>query len=149
MAGGFDLSGTTMLGAPPECPQRPYCLIGLRAIYGMQFAGFVPMPTRAATVEALLSGEVGVGMLETTYPGTARAGLILLDDDLGLQPRENVVPLVRTAVLGRLGGPGLAAIDRVSAALTTADLVALNESVVVDGRPPAEVAVGWLNEHGT
>ena len=35
-------------------------------------------------------------MLETTYGRLGDRRVTLLDDDLSLQPRENVVPVVRT-----------------------------------------------------
>ncbi|RBY78142.1 glycine/betaine ABC transporter substrate-binding protein [Geodermatophilus sp. TF02-6] len=130
-------------GGPPECPERRYCLPGLRDVYGLRFAAVRPMPSRAATVEALLSGEVDVGLLETTDARLADAPLVLLDDDRSLQPHENVVPFVRTAVLDRAGQQLRTALDAVSARLTDADLVRLNRLVVLDGRTPAQAAALW------
>ena len=40
-------SGLT-LGGPPECPDRPYCLAGLRQVYGLRFARFLPFDTETA-----------------------------------------------------------------------------------------------------
>ena len=34
-----------VLGGAPECPDRPYCLPGLRKVYGLGFARFVPFDT--------------------------------------------------------------------------------------------------------
>jgi osmoprotectant transport system substrate-binding protein len=132
-----------VFGGPPECPERRYCLPGLQEVYGLRFAEVRAMPSRAATVEALLSEEIDVGLLETTDARLADGSLVLLDDDRGLQPHENVVPIVRTAVLDRAGGQLSTALDEVSARLTTADLVRLNRLVAVDGRTPAEAAALW------
>jgi osmoprotectant transport system substrate-binding protein len=68
---------------------------------------------------------------------------MLLVDDLGLQPHENVVPLVRTDVLERWGDDLRDALDEVSARLVTADLVSLNAAVELDGLTPAQAAVRW------
>jgi osmoprotectant transport system substrate-binding protein len=130
-------------GGPPECPDRPNCLIGMRAVYGLEFAAVLSMPSRAATVETLLAGEIDVGMLETTDPHLGDRSLLLLEDDRGLQPHENVVPIVRTAVLEAAGDELATAMDDVSARLTTADLVELNRDVALDGRTPAEAAAQW------
>jgi osmoprotectant transport system substrate-binding protein len=130
-------------GGPPECPARPYCLVGLREVYGLEFGTVLSLPSRAATVESLLAGEIDVGLLETTDPHLTDAALLLLQDDRGLQPHENVVPIVRSDVLADAGDALRTAADDVSARLTTADLVQLNREVALDGRTPAEAAARW------
>jgi osmoprotectant transport system substrate-binding protein len=131
------------LGAPPECPTRPLCLPGLERAYGLDFGRFVAMPSRAATAEALLTDQIDVGLLETTDARLAATPLLLLADDRYLQPHENVVPLVRSAVLRRWGDRVATALDAVSARLTTVALVQLNRAVEVDGLPPARAAAQW------
>ncbi|WP_369256089.1 ABC transporter substrate-binding protein [Geodermatophilus amargosae] len=137
------LAPQLVFGGPPECTERRFCLPGLREVYGMEFAAVRSMPSRSATVEALLTGQVDVGMLETTDARLTDASLYLLRDDRSLQPRENVVPLVRTELADDGGEPLRAALDAVSAQLTTIDLIGLNRSVAVDGRTPAEAAARW------
>lgn len=129
-------------GGPPECPDRPLCLQGLERVYGLDFAEVLAMPSRAATVEALLSGDIQVGLLETTDARLAVAPVMLLVDDLGLQPRENVVPLVRKEAADRWEGL-VDAMDETSALLTTGDLVQLNRAVELDGLTPREAAMRW------
>jgi osmoprotectant transport system substrate-binding protein len=132
-----------VFGGPPECPERPFCLRGLREVYGLQFGEVRSMPSRAATVEALVSGEIDVGLLETTDARLSVAPVMLLVDDQGLQPHENVVPLVRTDVLERWGDDLRDALDEVSARLVTADLVSLNAAVELDGLTPEQAAARW------
>lgn len=132
-----------VFGGPPECPERPYCLRGLEDVYGLRFGQVRSMPSRAATVEALVSGEIDVGLLETTDARLSVAPVMLLVDDLALQPHENVVPLVRTAVLDRWGPKLRTALDQVSARLRTADLVSLNAAVQMKGLTPARAAARW------
>jgi osmoprotectant transport system substrate-binding protein len=137
------LAPELIFGGPPECPDRPFCLQGLEKVYGLRFDEVVTMPTRAATVEALVSGQIDVGLLETTDARLAVAPVKLLLDDRALQPPENVVPLVRSAAIDRWGEELRTALNEVSARLTTADLVELNRSVEVDGLTPAEAAARW------
>ena len=130
-------------GGPPECSDRPFCLLGLERVYGMKFGAVLSMPTRAATLEALLSRQIDVGMLETTDARLAVAPVTLLADDRGLQPRENVVPMVRAAAAERWGPPLRAALEETSARLTTDQLIELNRAVELDGLTPAEAAASW------
>ena len=135
-----------VFGGPPECPERPFCLKGLEEVYGLHFGEVRSMPSRGATVEALVSGEIDVGLLETTDARLSVAPVMLLVDDRGLQPHENVVPLVRTDVLERWGDDLRDALDEVSARLVTADLVSLNAAVEIDGLAPAQAAARWWND---
>jgi osmoprotectant transport system substrate-binding protein len=138
-----DLAPELTFGGPPECPDRPLCLQGLEEVYGLDFGAVVPMSSRAATVEALLSGQIDVGLLETTDARLAVAPIMLLVDDRGLQPPENVVPLVRKDAVDRWGEELRTALDEVSARLTTNDLVRLNGAVQIDGLAPQEAAEQW------
>jgi osmoprotectant transport system substrate-binding protein len=137
------LAPRLVFGGPPECADRPLCLPGLRAVYGLDFREVRTMPSRAATVEALAAGEIDVGLLETTDARVGTAPVLLLLDDRSLQPHENVVPLVRTAVLDREGDRLRTALDATSARLTTQALVELNRSVESGGLTPAEAAARW------
>ncbi len=125
------LAGRLTFGGPPECRDRPLCLKGLRDRYGLEFARFQAMPSRRVTADALETGEIDVGMIETT--DASQIG--------------HVVPVVRRQVVDRYG-PGLVRLlDAVSAQLTTAELTGLNRQVAVDDQPPGGVAAGWLRAH--
>ena len=138
------LAPSLVLGAPPECPDRPYCQRGLEQVYGLHFAGFEPMDTRSATATALETGEIDVGLLETTDARLADHRFVLLTDDRGLQPRENIVPLVRRELLAAYGSRLTDAVASVTAQLSTPVLVELNRRVEIDGQTPAMVAADWL-----
>lgn len=133
-------------GGPGECPERPLCLRGLEDVYGLRFGTVLAMPSRSATVEALRSGQIDIGLLETTDARLAVAPVMLLLDDRALQPPENVLPLVRTAVIDRWGEELAAALNEVSARITTNDLVQLNRAVEIDGLTPAEAAARWWGD---
>jgi osmoprotectant transport system substrate-binding protein len=137
------LAGELVFGGPPECPDRPLCLPGLEQVYGLHFGQVVSVSSRSATVEALVSGQIQVGLLETTDARLQTAPVLLLLDDRSLQPHENVVPLIRTAVLDRWGERLQTALDGVSARLNTQELVALNRAVEVGGLAPEVAAHEW------
>ncbi|MFL5795552.1 MAG: glycine betaine ABC transporter substrate-binding protein [Actinomycetes bacterium] len=136
------------LGGPPECAQRPLCLKGLEDVYKLQFARFEPMPSRDVTAAALGTGEIDVGMIDTTDPNLLRPGadLVQLADDKRLQPADNVVPVVRREIVDAYGPPLVRLVNAVSAKLSTADLTSLNRQVA-DGQPAAQVATAWLRAH--
>jgi osmoprotectant transport system substrate-binding protein len=137
------------LGGPPECPSRRYCLDGLAEIYGLRFAAFVPLAEQSYVRQALKDYVIDVGVLFTTDGILAGGDLILLDDDLALQPAENLVPMVRSDVLEAADGRRVvAALDEVSQRLTTANLRFLNWRVAVAGNDPASEARGWLIRQG-
>ena len=137
-----------VFGGPPECPQRPLCLLGLERTYGLSFKGFVALDTGGPlTVQALRSGGIDVALLFSTDPVIEAEHLVVLDDDGRLQPAENVTPVVRRATLARFG-PGVAdTVNAVSAALTTLDLRTL-VGRAGSGQAAARVAGIWLAGHG-
>jgi osmoprotectant transport system substrate-binding protein len=137
------LAGGLTFGGPPECRQRPLCLPGLEEVYGLHFGDVRNMPSRAATVEALVAGQIQVGLLETTDARLDQATVSLLADDRALQPHENVVPLVSAPVLDQWGGRLEGALNAASARLTTADLIRLNRAVESEGLTPEQAAARW------
>jgi osmoprotectant transport system substrate-binding protein len=138
------LAPQLVLGGPAECPERRFCLPGLAETYGLEFKEFRPLDAAGPlTVGALEGGEIDVGLMFTTSPSIGPKGLVLLVDDRGLQPAENVVPIVRSAVLARHGDALRHAVDAVSASLTTYELMKLNRAVE-KGEEPAVVAAAWL-----
>ena len=72
----------------------------------------------------------------------------MLADDRGLQPAENITPLVRRNAVARYGPRLLAVLDRVSARLDTSTLRALDARVELAGRAPRLVARSWLRARG-
>jgi osmoprotectant transport system substrate-binding protein len=133
-------------GGPPECAQRPLCLKGLQDLYELRFARFEAMPSRAVTAGELDTGEIDVGMIETTDPHLIGTDLVQLEDDRRLQPAENVVPVLRREVLDAYGPALVRLCNAVSAQLTTTELTRLNLQVA-NGQPAADAASGWLRAH--
>ncbi len=83
-----------IFGGPPECPEREFCLIGLTDVYGLSFAEFKPLDVGGAlTVAALEGDEIQVALLFTSDGVISAKGFVLLEDDQGLQPAENLTPV--------------------------------------------------------
>ncbi len=136
-------------GGPPECPERVYCLLGLKQVYGLRFKAFIPLDAGGPlTLQALEAGDIGVALLFSTDPAITADHLVVLADDRGLQPAENVVPLVRRDVVARYGPRLLAVLDAVSARLSTVSLRALDAQVELRGDNPGSVARTWLRAQG-
>jgi osmoprotectant transport system substrate-binding protein len=142
------MAGQLTIGGPPECPVRPLCMRGLREVYRLRFGRFEPMPSRVVTAAALDTGEIDVGMIDTTDPSLLEPGadLVQLADDRHLQPADNVVPVVRRQILDAYGPPLVRLLNAISAQLTTLELIKLNLQVY-QRRPAADAASGWLRTH--
>jgi osmoprotectant transport system substrate-binding protein len=137
-------------GGLPECPRRPLCLEGLSTTYGLSFGQFAPLPGTDVVATALQLGGIDAGTVFSTDGVLLGAGLVVLEDDRGLQPADNVVPVVRSDLLAALGARAAdltAVADRISARLTTAELQSLNLQVS-RGRSTTDAAAEWLRASG-
>ncbi len=141
-------SGRLVLGGAPECPDRPYCLPGLRRTYGLRFARFLPFDTEEQRVTALRDGVVGVAVLDTTDGNLAAGDLVLLSDDRHLQPAENVVPMITDRAMARYGKRLAGAVNAVSARLTSKALLFMGWRIEVAGAGVLPEARAWLERHG-
>jgi osmoprotectant transport system substrate-binding protein len=141
---GPAISTTLVLGGPPECPDRPFCLKGLQDVYGLEFKEFVPLDVAGPlTVQALSGGQIQVGLLLTSDPAIATNGFVLLEDDKQLQLADNLIPVVRKEIVD--ANPGVAdVLNTMMSRLTQEELTNLNKAVTVDLESPADVAREWI-----
>ncbi len=133
------------LGAPAECPKRPYCIPGLKEVYGIEFGDFEPLEYGPATVSALENGAIDVALLFSTDGTVEQGGFVVLEDDKGLQAADNITPLVNEEVLD---GEVEDLLNSISALLTTDLMTELNSRVNVDQEDPEDVATDFLEEQG-
>ena len=56
-----DHAADLKLGGPPECPERQFCLVGLKDVYGVEFGEFVPLDF-GPRVTALKEGGIDVAL---------------------------------------------------------------------------------------
>jgi osmoprotectant transport system substrate-binding protein len=136
------------LAGPPECPGRAHCLPGLQSVYGLAFGDFVPYDAETQRVTALEQGVVDVAVVFTSGGLLATGDLVVLTDDRGLQPPENIVPVVSERAVERHGEQVAQTLEAVSAALDPAGLTFLNWRVEVGGQTKESEAGGWLQRHG-
>jgi osmoprotectant transport system substrate-binding protein len=142
-------NGTLVLGGPPECPEREFCLQGLESVYGLSFAEFRPLDVGGPiTVAALEGNEIQVGLMFTSDGTIVAKDFVLLEDDKGLQPAENLAPAVRSEIIEAYGDKFAETLKKVSSKLTTAELTAMNKLVGIDGQDPEQVATDWLKAIG-
>lgn len=146
-----DLAGLgdpVKLGAPPDCQGRPDCEGGLTKVYGIEVSDLVPLDFASAQVkDAVKNGEVQLGETGTTDGTLDDLGLVLLEDDKGIQPAQNLTPAVNTEFLD--ANPGIEDVfNQLSEALTTEDLAAMNVKVDLERQKPEDVALQFLQDKG-
>lgn len=105
---------------------------------------FTPLDPGAVTFEALENGDVDMALLFSTQGIIAEKGWVVLEDDMGLQGSDNLIPLVRT---DKADETVTAVLNAVSAGLTTEGLTELNRRVDSDKEDTAVVAREYLEEN--
>ncbi len=140
------VAGQLTLGAGPECPTRPFCQPGLERTYGLKFKAFRVLDSGGPkTMEALSAGDIDVGLVFSSDGAVSARNLVVLEDDKKLQTVDNLIPAIRKDVVD---DDIRAVLNRVSAELTTEDLIQLNKRADVDKADPANLAKEWLTQHG-
>ena len=144
--GGLDV----VFGASAQCFERPQCYLGLTDpdIYGLSFSDTVTIEFGPLLGEALKAGEVDAVVWNDTAPQIGVEGFRVLEDDLGLFPAQNIAPIVSEALIEAYGQDLVDALDALSAAITTEDLIAWNVETDLEFREPADVAREWLEAEG-
>ncbi|GAA3572607.1 ABC transporter substrate-binding protein [Amycolatopsis ultiminotia] len=118
----------------------------IKQLYGCEFKEIRTTDTGGpVTVAALKSGEVQVADLFSTSSTIAANGFAPLEDDKHMFPAQNIVPL---AAKGVLDPRETAALNRVSAALTTEQLTELNVQFTEEKRNPLDIADDFLAHNG-
>ena len=134
-----------VLGAGPECPTRPFCQPGLERVYGIHFKSFKPLDTDGpATRAAFANGTIQVGLVFSSDSDLNKLGLVVLQDDKHLENADNVVPIIRTKVAT---AEVTTVLNKISAALTTDQLVTLNGQVELQHQDADAVAKAYLQQH--
>lgn len=145
-----DLSklGDFSLAANPEFAERSYGIPGLERVYNITGVSFVPINDGGgpATLQALLDGKVQVADIYSTTPSIKEHELVTLEDPENLIAAQNVVPFVRKEAMT----PEITEVlNKVSAALTTEDLIEMNGRSSGDEKAAAAtIAKEWLAEKG-
>jgi osmoprotectant transport system substrate-binding protein len=131
------------LGAPADCATNPNCVAGLKKVYNVDYTNYTTLGAGQPIAQALEAGSIGIGVLFSTDSTIAVKKFVLLDDDKHLLAADNVVPVVSKA----LNTNGFAeAVNKITAKLTTAELIVLNKQYDVDKSDPAVIAKGFLTK---
>ena len=138
-------------GVAQECAENPVCGPGLERVYGIDFASLDVETLGAcstAIAEALNASNIDVAQVCTTQPEIAGFNLVLLEDDGGLAPAQNIVPVVRSEVADEAGDLLESTLNAVSALLTTEELTNLGAAVILNGESYEDAAAQWLADNG-
>jgi osmoprotectant transport system substrate-binding protein len=140
-----DVAPDLTLGAAPEFKTRPTGVPGLEKVYGVKFGKFTTTDAGGPqTLKFLTQGRIDAGNLFTTNPQIAEQKLVVLEDPESLFGSQNIVPLVRDEVAGKV----LDTLDAVGQKLDTETLTELVGKVDIDKQDPADVASEWLKSNG-
>jgi len=139
-----DLAGIDteiILGGAPELEERPYGPSGLESVYGVTVSFEA---TGDTTFDSLVQGVVNMANIYSADPRIQTSGLVTLEDPEGLFLASNVVPLVNADMASSIAD----IINPISAAMSPAELVALNVMSVDDQLSAADIATTWLPSEG-
>ena len=127
----------------PECRTRITCLLGLKQVYGLTQAKFVPLAS--ISVYTLLDqGKVTAGDVFSTDPQLGGTKYTVLVDTNHIFGFQNVAPIVSQKVLTAAGPKFAQVVNAVSAKLTIQAMIAMNKAVAIDKQTPAAVAAAFL-----
>jgi osmoprotectant transport system substrate-binding protein len=120
-------------------------------VYGIDFESLDVQTLGACTTaiaEALNASNIDVAQVCTTQPEIVAFNLVLLEDDLGLAPAQNLIPVLSQDLADEGGELLETTINTVSELLTTEALTELGNAVVINGDSLADAAEQFLADSG-
>jgi len=134
-----------VLGGPAEWKTRHEGVPGLREVYGLNFKNFKVLDVAGPlTLTALKNNQIQAADLTSTTPEIQKDHLVALEDPQHLFAAQNIVPIVAS---GTLNSTIETTLNKVSAQLTTEDLISMNEQLA-EFTSIDDVAQQWLVKHG-
>lgn len=139
--------GPLVLGGTPECKTYSLCQPGLEKVYGLKFTGFQQTDLGGTlSVTKLKNGSVQLGEYLSSDGGVKANDFVVLKDDKNLQSVDNVVPVLAKSVAGDMLLKQI--LEKISASMSTDDLIALNAAVSIDRKLPEGAAKDYLKAKG-
>jgi osmoprotectant transport system substrate-binding protein len=136
------------LAGLPEFRTRNTGLVGLKNIYGVTNATFIPL-AGISPYAALDGGKaLAAAVFSTDPPLGANSKYVVLQDPKHLFGFQNVAPVVSKQLASALGPKFKQTMDAVSAKLTTNAIIAMNNAVIIGKKSPASVAKAFLTSNG-
>lgn len=136
-----------VFGGSSEFQTRPDGIPGLRTKYGCSFRSYRALDSGGVlTVAALAGDDIQAADLFTTDPALPQNDFVVLADPKENFAAQNVVPVLAK----RKASPKVTAVlDRISAKLSTAELLAMNTEAAGPDKPALRtVATSWLTRNG-
>jgi len=139
-------------GLATDCKTNTVCAGALKDSYGIDYTALQVTPLDACSADmdaALLNKTVDVAELCSTGPEIITNGWVVLQDDKNTQPADAIAPIIRNDWLAKTDKAAVqAALDAVSAKITTSVLADLYKQVSVDKKSLKDVASAWLKANG-
>jgi osmoprotectant transport system substrate-binding protein len=138
-------------GIAEGCPDNPVCGPGLNEVYGIDISQLEvetlpPCSTDIAT--SLNDMAIDVAQVCTTQPEIGSMNLVLLEDDLSLQPAQNIVPVATQELVDAAPDDLGEILDPVTQALTTEALTELGVAININVEDIADAATTFLEDNG-
>jgi osmoprotectant transport system substrate-binding protein len=138
--------GDLTLGGPGDCATNPFCIPGLVETYGVDLSDKFRALETGEVAPALDEGTIDVGLLFSTDGRIQAKHYVLLEDDHHMLAADNILPVV-SAELAK-SADFVAAVNEITAALTTDKLIAMNKRFDIDEDDAADIAEDFLTEAG-
>jgi osmoprotectant transport system substrate-binding protein len=140
--------GKFKYGAPPENKTRFQGIVGMRKVYGLTQAQFVPIAI-GLRYQALDDGKVDVIAGFTTEGQLAdKSKYTVLTDPKGIFGYQNIAPVVNKKKLAAWGPAFAQTLNAVTSKLTNEALQKMNAAVDLDKQKPKAVAAKFLEANG-
>ncbi|MFD5601367.1 ABC transporter substrate-binding protein [Leucobacter sp. NPDC058333] len=139
------VAGDLVLAGPAEWKSRFEGVPGLKEVYGIDFKEFKVLDAGGPlTLSALQNGQAQVGDMFSSDPAIVDNDFVALEDDKGLFPAANILPVISEDVAS---DDVTEVLNEISAALTTESLMEMNGRIA-DGDDIGAIADDWLAENG-
>ena len=132
------------LGGPADCETNAFCIPGLKKVYNLDLSGSFQALETSAVAPALDAGSIDVALLFSTDGRIAAKNYVLLEDDKHMLAADNVVPVAKKDLASN--SDLAAAVDAISAKITTDELIKMNKRFDVDKEDAAVIAKDFLSE---
>ena len=145
-----EVAADLVWGLATGCPENPICGPGLLDVYGIDIGALdveALSPCSPEIAEALNSGAIGVAQVCTTQAEIASFNFVVMEDDGGLMPAQNLLPVLTQEVADAGGDEMAAVLNSVTELLTTEELVNLNLSIA-EQESYEDIASQWLSDNG-
>ena len=134
------------LGGPADCETNAFCIPGLKKLYNLDLSAKFQALETSAVADALDAGSIDVALLFSTDGRIAAKNYVLLDDDKQMLAADNVVPVAKKDVASN--SDLKAAVNAISAKITTDELIKMNKRFDVDKDDAAVIAKDFLTQVG-